>query len=751
MGSASQVRANPIENKESMSDVYWVEGLDPDANGLYDDSERVALLRALARISPAFQFDLDQDTEQGISWAAQSAGQHPLSMVIKADAVESSLEKVPWSPEIFPEWITAAIFQEDVEAGQVSAITSRGTIPIDAKQDEHELRPTSPGNRAGIEFAANSGQHLQLTGERYAQWNYRWCVLTFRIDGRGGRSDRTVLLDVNRGDKAMQSSPKIWFDRRSGLNLQYVGQNAEGLDQRIMSSREVIADGKTWNVLVCGTRYGQMYASLNGRTLSTDSRQPDRFAGPLLGNGTSTVLGEVDKGNQEWAMDALIFGLTEPSEAMVQKLSGWASHRLGVQKNLPADHPYRLQRPALDREDFPDRYVHDDTTWTAWGQSLTLANTGVNSGGERVEPIGFERVFYDDFRVDRISESFSGAGDLWMAPGFNTAVGIDAVLGSPKSDPSVYLHSPKQDKQLLALEKKNGRWLGSAFYSINDMGHGYTWKGPKIFRVRCMLPELKEDDIAGQFPAFWSYDTEFLFWRTSNRIELDWFEFEGHATDWINGIPSHIHYAHLKTPYPMKAERYKSYKAYGQHMTEAITRIPGGLTPWDGKFHTWEFVVDTDVTYANVSIYDSKGNEHWVELFRCPTPAIYLQNLDLQLDYALKAKEHGEPGSGKRQDFIIDWIEVLQKSGQVSSVPQPFTARPELTGSNKMGREVTCVPNLKGSQDLRYYWFADGYPLTWGVSNVYRVGREGAGKEIRCMVKAVGVLDQPEAWSGTLR
>ena len=725
--------------------------LDPDHNGLYDDAERVALVAALANLSPRIQAPVDLDPQARIGYAQQSQGHHPLSLLLDRDALEASATPIPWAIDLFPEWITTAYFQEDAPVGELSQHPARGTIPADAAQPDADLQPSLAAPGRGVAFAADSGQHLVLPGQRYAHWNYRWCVLTFRLDAKTGRDPQTLLLDLNRGNGPNLSSPKIWFDRKTGLHVQFVGRQRSGLDRRVLVGNHAVTDGQTWNVLVCGTRFGQAYASLNGVELTATAPQPPRFAGDLLGNDTQSFLGDPEAdGNAAWAYDTLALGLTEPSEAMVRKLTGWAAHRLDFADRLPTDHPYRDRRPVLDREDLPTRYVHDDEKWTAWGRSLTAENTRGNSGGPRVEPRGFERVFFDDFRADRIEESFSGTGDLWQAPGFNTSVGIDAQLGSPHREPDVYRHSTSRKLQQLALAKHRDRWVGSAFYSINDIGHGYTWSGPKVFRIRFRLPPLEKQDIAGQFPAFWSYDPDFLFWRTANRVEVDWLELEGHATDWLNGIPSHIHYVHLKNPYVKNQERYKSYKVYGQHMTPQVTNLPDGFNPWDGKFHTWEFVVDHDTTYANITVYDRDGHERWVELFRGPTADIYLRPLDLQLDYALKGKEHGEPGSGQPQQMLVDYIEVLQKTEQLEQLPEAFSDRPTLQGTNRAGQTVTCQPNLPGIRDVRYFWFADGYPLTWGPEPTLEITPEIAGQSIRCMVKAVGALDQPEAWTQPL-
>ena len=77
----------------------------------------------------------------------------------------------------------------------------------------------------------------------------------------------------------------------------------------------------------------------------------------------------------------------------------------------------------------------------------------------------------------------------------------------------------------------------------------------------------------------------------------------------------------------------------------------------------------------------------------------------------------------------------------------PFPTKPTLVGDAKVGGTVTCQPNLKGVTDVRYYWFADGYPLTYGASDSWKITSAEAGKKLRCMVKAVGARSMPEAWS----
>lgn len=722
--------------------------LDPDANGLYDPVERVALLEALVAACPELAATYDADEDGQVGWIEQTEGRHPITQRIPKAAFLASGARIPWAIDIAPEWLTKVYLQEDQPSGPVAELVARGTQAQSGAPVATTAQATKGEPGAGITFVG--GQQYLATGNKDARWNYRWGLLTFRVDAASGAGDEVQLLEVNRGDGPNRSSPSVWYHKDSGLHLRYVGERDGSKDQRSFSSNAVVADGVAWNVLVFGIRQGRLWAELNGVAMSPDSPQPDGFGGARPeDNDMVTAIGDGRADAPTWALDALVFGLSEPSEAQVRKLSAWGAHRLGFAGRLPEGHPYRSARPVLDADDLPHRYVHDDEAWTAWREGLSKEANRVNSGGERVAPQGFERVFYDDFRARRIAPSVSGDLAPWQAPGFNTAVGASLKLQRPDREPDVYPYDADAKVQTLTLDQGNGRWWASAIYTVDDMGFGYTWDREKIFRVRCRFPDIPQQELVeGLFPAFWSYGTEWLFWRTSNRIENDWFEFDGKNGRWYNGLSTHYHYAHLKTPYAKRAESYKRAKIYSGELTEERLNTPGGIFFWDGRWRTWEFVVDGDTTYINVTVPDGEGGERWIEIARCPTAPTYLERLDLQIDYALKGKK-GE-GAGERQTFDVDWVEVEQKTSRVEAWGAPFTARPVLMGEAAVGSTVRCDPKLEGVSDVRYYWFADGYPLTYGSDPSYTLTTAEAGTELRCMVKAVGALDQPEAWTAVI-
>lgn len=722
--------------------------LDRDGNGLYDDRERAAVLAALVRGCPALageRFDADGDGTVTIAEMAQ--GRHPLSCLIPAGAAPAG---IPWTIDLFPEWISTAFIQEDAAPGPLASLAARGTIPATATQADAARQPQRAPGRGGIAFAP--GAHLTLPGRGDARWSYRWCVLTFCIDATTAGRDATVLVDINRGQRPGMSSPRIWYERGTGLSVQYLGRGAQGVDRRVLTG-DIVADGRSWNVLVCGMRQGRLFAAVNGTPLRSATPQPARYSTEPASADAVSCLGDPAPGGMPWACDALVLGITEPSEAMVDKLGGWAAHRLGFADRLPDGHPYRQRRPVLDDEDLPHRYVHDDAAWLAWGQGLTKERVRANTGGPRVEPQGFERVFLDDFRRHRIAPSTSAEADLWAGPGWNSAVGAGVPLLAPGRQPDLYPHDAAAGTQTLALGHDGKRWFGSACYTVNDLGQGYTWAGAKIFRIRCRFPRVPRAELApGLFPAFWSYGSEFLYWRTSNRIEIDWFEFDGKEGSWLNGVATHFHYPHLKSVFARSNDSYKRFKVLGARLSEELLRVPGGLQVWDGAFHTWEFVVDRDMFYINVTV-EQDGQERWIELARCPPAPTYHERVYLLLDYALKLEKNGAgapPLSAGRQDFVIDWIEVLQRTEEVRRIPPPFASRPTLAGEARPDGMVICQAHVPGISDVRYYWFADGYPLGYGAEPSWRLPADAAGTRIRCQVKAVGARDMPEAWSDPL-
>ena len=62
------------------------------------------------------------------------------------------------------------------------------------------------------------------------------------------------------------------------------------------------------------------------------------------------------------------------------------------------------------------------------------------------------------------------------------------------------------------------------------------------------------------------------------------------------------------------------------------------------------------------------------------------------------------------------------------------------------GQALTVVSNVIASQ-IECLWYRDGVPIVGETGTSYELSSRDIGHKIRCHVRAVSVLDQPEAWT----
>jgi hypothetical protein len=207
---------------------------------------------------------------------------------------------------------------------------------------------------------------------------------------------------------------------------------------------------------------------------------------------------------------------------------------------------------------------------------------------------------------------------------------------------------------------------------------------------------------------------------------------------WMNGGIIHIHSGTYAGKYGHLASDAPSLKAWGGTMSAA--NIGRDIHVWDGNFHTWTFRIDDDLTYLGVD---------GIELFRIPTHPALTQKLHLIANFALKLS-NGEPDRAVSHDMTIDYIEVRQERAKVEAFADPFLARPTLSRAPQGGQVITCTPNLPADLmgDVHFDWFyGDGYPIVNQFGPSYTPAAADAGKTIKCLVRAVAAVNQPEAWT----
>ena len=626
----------------------------------------------------------------------------------------------------------------------MASVPAGGFAPQDASQPDPLLQPTKLAEAGGVEFAENSGQHLAFPRVRDALASYRWALAIFRVDESTGSGNTASIFTVNAsggsGNVAGTQMPSLVYQKDSGLLMaQFRGLGPSGSTYYNLTSDAALADGETWNVALIYRRGGRLFMSVNGADAGAPLPETLTFSVQPPPKNSVSYIGNRELTGPTWAYDAIVFGQSELTEAQVKKIEGWAMQRIGRAADLPADHPYQNTVPVVGPEDFPSRYAFDTKAWDARWEKWPEANRWVNRGetfyaDPAATPAGYTRVFYDDFRADSVgrSDRSDGGEDLiWYGPGWNDGVGKLARSWEPHRSPDLYEHNELDQTLTLSLQHDGGTWRAATIYSVDEAGTGRSWEGGGIFRARVKFPDIQGDPGVDYFPAFlWFYNLEHLFWRTSERIEFDGYELEGIDDDWINGGSSHVHageypglFGHLAVDIPHE-------KIFGDTYA--------GFDVWDGQYHLYEVRVDPVMTYLTID---------GVELARVETPSEYLQRLYMIADYALKDKGQ-KPDRTVRHDMTIDYIEVLQRTDQVADFTAPFEARPTLTGKAQVEQTLTCTPNLPSElRDLRFYWYSDGYPRGFGLSPEYTVRPDDVGTEIRCMVKAVGALDQPEAWT----
>lgn len=630
-----------------------------------------------------------------------------------------------------PELIVNSYRAEDLPAGALARHPAWGFAPLDAAQPDPSLQPVMEDG--AVTFTAGSGQNLAFGRVGDALRSYRWSLMVFRLDGGSTRADKVRLVSVNASTVAGGQTPRLDYDRaRNRIVASWRGLGSDGTAHVAVSAGPVVADGETWNVVLTYRRAGRLYISVNGQTRMS---RPDivTLSAPPPQNDVQSVIGaEVGRGSPTWGYDILVFGQSELPEAMVQVVEGWAMWRADRNADLPEDHPYRTAPPVMADVDMGPRYHHDADAWAALWERNPRSVREVHRGKRLPGIEGYETVFFDDFRENRIGRSDqigNGQDVIWNAPGWNGGVGRAARMATPNRMPELYAHDPDAETLTLSIGNANGRWFASAIYSVNDDGQGYSWANGGIYRVRIRFPKIEGNPDVAYFPAIpWFYNLEHLFWRTGERIELDAFEFEGIDPRWVNGGSSHVHKGH----YPGLFGHLAADAPFGKILSDKID-----LHIWDGEFHIWEMRITRETTILGLD---------GVELARAETPPEHLERLYMIADYALKPGN--EPDPGHLHGMEIDWIEVLQPTEQLQLLPSVFRTHPQLTLSERRDT-AHCAPNLRADvTDIRYYWFmADGYPLGFGIEPSRALAPHERAEGLRCMVRLSGLAGQPEAWS----
>lgn len=642
-----------------------------------------------------------------------------------------------WSPDLVPETVVYDFRQEDLPAGPVTNWVSRGVKPKTATGMATKL----PGPN-GVLFTAGTTQHLAWASDYDAPWLHRWWVVIARakLDNRDGN---VPVLTVNGGaDGATHRQPYVGFAGGTG-KVRSILDNGTAVSQE----GACVTTAAGWNIVVGYRRAGQYRARINGV-----EQAPVAFTGMQPSRGTTSYLGANDVAGEstlaaDVAIDCVLVGQSELNDAQVDKLVGWAHWRVGRQDLLPAGHPYKQAPPdKLDANDSPSRFAFDMAAWTNWAEACAATKKATRGGVPPSLDDGkgndYTVVFRDDFITDSVVDDCAGdPSAIWFCPThMGNIIDVNAQTQKKSDTPSSYVHDAAGSGSLaLRMLNVNGRWRSGAFSSVNKEGQGRSWDKGR-FRIRCKFPRLAAPR-PGFFPAFWSYGVEHLFLRTRNRVEMDYLEYDGLNGAWLN-TTQHVH---AKGVIPYSSPEILSGPDVRCKLAGMELNAKNNFTPpveiYDGEYHVWEFRIEDDFSYV---IVDDK------EVVRVPTERWLLVRKYILVDWALDEKKgKAKPVAGQAYDLTIDWIEVQQRERDLAVVPAAFSGRPALAGARGAGKTITCTPHVTASQ-IEYRWYRNGEPIVGATGPTFVEDAGSAGQELRCHVRAVSLLNQPEAWTARL-
>lgn len=621
-----------------------------------------------------------------------------------------------------PESIIVSFYQGDVQDGVTGSWLSGGMKPQLASQSNPANFPTKLANNRGVLFAGQTAQSLSWTTDTDAAWSSRWWVAIARCPLASLTNSQVIAaINGNTGSPTARQ-PSIVFPVGSTMSSQIYDTALK------TAAGPADPNFQNWNVLVGYRRGFSHQAVVNG------TKTAQTTFGTFLSNqsgGTLSIMG-MPKNSADFAIDCFIVGQGELSDSDIDRIVGWAMWRAGRQADLAADHPYKNAAPTGMSN--PTRYSFDINAWNAW---VTASNAIKTSHRGQPAPAvsGYTTVFFEDFLTPAVVSDKSLQGPSFYAPGHLDTVGASATTQDVTVTPSTYIHDGASALSLRMLF--SSRWRTGSFTSINKAGSGRWW-GKGIFEIRCKFPNLP-DPRPGFFPAFWAYARPHLLWRTRNRLETDFFEYDGLDGTWIN-TTQHVHDPSLKTLATSNGPILSNdtrYKLFGQKVAP-VNGFPVTVDIYDGQYHTWYVQIEDDYTYVVID---------GVEVGRVPTSPELSADKYIFVDWAyVPNKGRGTIDPAQTYDMTIDYIKVMQKENSLQAVPTGFSALPSLAGNATVGSTLTVTPNTAGSY-LEYYWYRDGVPIPTAITASYIPASDDVGHTIRCQVRNMSIDTQPCGWS----
>lgn len=648
-----------------------------------------------------------------------------------------------WAPD--PELVVRDFNHTDLPEGLVQSWTSGGIWAKTATQGNGTTFQPEKLAIGGVKFTKGARQWLQWAPDTRNVLLDRWGVIVVAADlinnPNVGQFNFGYIDGISGGDSYRH--PAYLLDATAGVfkaGLQTYRFADDGATPiHVFDSLPIDGDINTKQLIVWARRENKIYVRVNGVQAT-----PSYYGGWRPAEESAnyiSVLGYTPaNGNRaDFIIYRIMTGQSELNDVQLDKLEGWAAHVYGIP--LPGGHPYEDEPPeSIDANDTPRHYEFDAVDWATFqaavGSATDLGTDKYAHRGEaEVAQTGFETVFFEDFKTDPLVRNYLGPKGSSLYCPLNPPTTVLHNAAAPVKNTTNYRFDHSGDGTLtLRLEDASGQWRSAAFQSVNVNGVGRAWGGRRLLEIKAKFP-LLSPPRPGFFPAFWGYNEESYFFQTRPRLEWDNFEYDG-----INGAyhnqTIHLHEGNI--PYP--AEEFvppsTRQKTIAYELIEA-----NGIDPpvdiYDGEFHVWKYWIESDFTYASVD---------GLEICRIPTIPELLERYVLLVDWAYRSAENVAT-PGQTYDFTIDYVKVMRKATELAEFPAAFSARPTLAGTPTVPNQFTLNPRITSDQ-LQVHWYRDGVPVVNRTDSLtYVLAAGDVGHKIRASVRAMDLIDQPEAWT----
>ncbi len=742
----------------------------------------------------------------------------------------------PWQPTVDPTFLNYMWAQDYVADGEVTGINAAGMFSLISNgerradmilkgQPKPGLAITKLPNNGGINFPQRITQHLGTTeglgGVPNAIKTFGM-VLKFHKNqleqGRVLSFDETTFLRINGGKTGEGQGLVVRHDRDAGgLLIMPLGSKVNGVAFRrelIIPDGSYPDDGSAFEILVSfsqgtfrGYCNGQPIDIAKSNKLFNYSHREQRDSDDK--SATSHTMG--DSANLEqhaWTCDCFFIGGYEFSKQQLEALHGWMVRRPFVNGDvtLHAGHRYENAAPTISDAEaaWRNAWQHNIADHEAFMTLLQdnrgtsgVGPTWINTGGPAVyDGTGYESVFFDDFKADRLYDSNQSYlisdepfNKYYGAPGWNKSiVGNDAKwtpLTGDGQSPDVYKYNAVTetlDIGCVYYNTNNEHKYACGVLMSTDIGGSYAhvFDGYRRYEYAFEFPNKNwvENNGAGNelaaryFPAIWWYGLDQRLDPSMPRIEIDMTEPHGNDTRFGN-IMSYFVHSPLHTG-PDALGYHAHHDTNGLNRNEKLfsnrmddTRLPVNVNWWDGQKHEMAVTVDeaTGFVYTDyrnpdtIALPANETNDGWIELGRHPVQNVNLAYLYNIFNTSLKNSgtfphqvDAIDLGTLDPQNLTVDEDRILNdylrmhrawcgyRPARMAATPPGFDAVPTISGTAQIGQTLTCTHNLTGDVDVVVYNWIDERGLLLGstkspdfvIPATDANGDTTVGRQLRC-------------------